>query len=448
MALCYGRRDQVEGAMAHTSLGRRGVAAAVSGNLLEWYDFTIYGFLAPILATLFFPSGDHTAALLASFATLAVGYAARPLGSVIFGHVGDRFGRKPAMVVSVALMGAGSLALALLPTYAAVGIAAPILLLVVRIVQGIAVAGEYTASGILLVEGATARRRFFVGSWIPFAMGWGCVLGSGVPAALSGAIGETAMHEWGWRVPFFLGAGVGFVSLALRAGIEEPPPADDMGAPDGSPVRAALARHWGVILKMVGLMAPAAIVYFMVFVYAASYLTDVMHLSTAAALDITTANLVVVAVLSLLAGVLADRLGYRRVLFIAAAGTVLLALPLWRLMHVDDLRLIFLGQFGFAAFSAMWWGLSMTVLAGLVPAAVRCSAVAIGYNSAMAIFGGTTPFVATWLVARTADDMVPAYYAMAACAVSLAIVPTLPKFLAFGSANGAASAPPGGRDGG
>lgn len=426
--------------MARTTLGRRGVLATISGNLLEWYDFTAYGFLAPTLAGLFFPSSDPTAALLASFATLAVGYAARPLGSVVFGHVGDRFGRKPAMVVSVALMGAGSLALALLPTYAMAGIVAPILLVIVRIVQGVAVAGEYTTSGVLLVEEAAPRHRFFVGSWIPFAMAWGCVLGSGVPAAIAGALDSEAMAAWGWRVPFALGAGVGFVSLWMRLSLAESAALAGREAEEGgSPVARALKDHWGAILKMLGLMASAAIVYFTIFVYAASYLTDDMHVSTARALDISTVNLIVIAGLVLLCGLAADRFGYRIILGVGALGTILLAIPLWRLMHAPQLALVFAGQFGFAAFSAVWWGLSLSALSGMVPTAVRCSAVAIGYNGAMALFGGTTPFVATYLVARTGDTMLPAYYMIASCAIALAIIPTLPRTPQPGTAPAARS---------
>lgn len=417
--------------MARTRLERRGILAAVSGNLLEWYDFTVYGFLAPTLAGLFFPSADPTAALLASFATLAVGYAARPLGSVVFGHVGDRLGRKPAMVWSVSIMGVGSLALALLPTYAMAGVVAPILLVLVRIVQGIAVAGEYTTSGVLLVEEAAPRSRFFVGSWIPFAMAWGCVLGSSVPAAISSALTTEAMAEWGWRVPFALGACVGFVSLWLRLGLGESSAHDAGEGAHGSPVRVALRHHFPAILKMIGLLGASAVIYFTIFVYAASYLTQEMHVSTAKALDISTVNLVAIAFMSLALGAAADVVGYRTVLAAGAVGAIVLAVPLWSLMHAPDLTHVFLGQLAFSAFNAVPWGLSLTVLSGLVPAAIRCSAVALGYNIGMAIFGGTTPLLVTYLVARTGDDMVPAYYVIAASVVSLAIVLTLPKTLMF-----------------
>ena len=168
-----------------SKLTPRTVVAASSGNVLEWYDFTVYGFLAPTIATHFFPSEDRLAGILSAFAVLAVGYAARPVGSVIFGHIGDRIGRKPALILSVLLMGAGSLAIAILPGYEQIGIAAALLLVAIRIIQGISVAGEYTASGVLLVEQAAPGHRARAGAWIAFAMMWGCVLGSAVPAGLS-----------------------------------------------------------------------------------------------------------------------------------------------------------------------------------------------------------------------------------------------------------------------
>ena len=165
----------------HSRMTPRAVIAATSGNVLEWYDFTVYGFLAPTLGRIFFPSEDHFASLLSAFAVLAVGYAARPIGSVIYGHIGDHFGRKPALISSVTLMGVGSILIGLLPTHAAIGVTASVLLVVIRVIQGISVAGEYTASGVLIVEEARRESRGFVGSWIACAMMLGCVLGSGVP---------------------------------------------------------------------------------------------------------------------------------------------------------------------------------------------------------------------------------------------------------------------------
>jgi len=412
-----------------TRMTPRAVAAATSGNVLEWYDFTVYGFLAPTLGRIFFPSDDPVASLLSAFAVLAVGYAARPIGSVIYGHIGDRFGRKPALMSSVILMGIGSILIGSLPTHAQIGVAASVLLVVIRIVQGISVAGEYMASGVLLVEEADKKSRGFVGSWIAFAMMCGCVLGSGVPAALSGVLTEAQMNAWGWRIPFFLGGTVALISAVLRRDLTESSAIKALADRIRLPVRDAVRDYWPVILQMVVLLIPTAILYFLIFVYAASYLTDQMHFSTSQALDISTINLIVIALLGLAAGYASDRLGRHVVLAFGAIGTLLFAWPLWALMHQHDLGWVFLGQMGFAAFNAIGWSLSITVLSEMVPAPVRCSALALGYNVCMAVFGGTTPFVATYLIQRTSDDFAPVYYVMATTLLSLVVIARLPKVI-------------------
>ncbi len=407
----------------------RAQIAAASGNVLEWYDFTVYGFLAPTLGSAFFPSDDHVASLLSAFAVLAVGYAARPIGSVIFGHIGDRIGRKPALISSVILMGVGSLFIGLLPTHAQIGVTASVLLVLVRVVQGISVAGEYMASGVLMVESADEKSRAFTGSWITFAMMWGCVLGSGVPAIINSFLTGEQMNEWGWRIPFFVGAAVALFSAVLRMHLSESAVMKGLTDRVGSPIKSALTNYWHVILQIIVLLIPTAILYFIIFVYAASYLTDQMHFSTFQALDISTINLIVIAFLALVVGYYAGRFGYRAMFMFGAIGTLLFAWPLWLLMHRQDLYFVFLGQMGFAAFNAIGWALSIAALSEIAPAQVRCSVVALGYNACMAAFGGTTPMVATYLVNRTGDDFAPVYYVMTATVASIFVILRLPNLI-------------------
>lgn len=407
----------------------RAQIAAASGNVLEWYDFTVYGFLAPTLGSAFFPADDHVASLLSAFAVLAVGYAARPIGSVVFGHIGDRIGRKPALISSVILMGVGSLFIGFLPTHARIGVTASALLVLIRVVQGISVAGEYTASGVLMVESADEKYRAFTGSWIAFAMMWGCVLGSGVPALISSFLTNDQMSEWGWRIPFFVGAAVALFSVVLRIHMSESAVMKGLTDRAGSPVKSAFKNHWQVILQIIVLLIPTAILYFVIFVYAASYLTDRMHFSTSQALDISTINLIIIAFLALVVGYYAGRFGYRAMFMFGAIGTLLFAWPLWSLMHHQDLFVVFLGQMGLAAFNAVGWALSIAALSEIVPAQVRCSVVALGYNTCMAAFGGTTPVVVTYLVNRTGDDFAPVYYLMATTVVSIFVILRLPKLI-------------------
>ncbi len=413
-----------------TRMTPRAVVAATIGNVLEWYDFTVYGFLAPIIAQTFFPSDDPFASLLSAFAVLAVGYAARPIGSVIFGHIGDRFGRKPALMISVVIMGIGSLLIALLPGHAQIGIAASILLVVIRIIQGVSVAGELPASGVLVVEEAADSNRGRAGSWITSAMMLGCMLGSGVPALVSSLLSTEQMAEWGWRIPFFVGTVVALFGTILRIHLAESSAIQPEADRDHFPIRTALKDYWRVIIKMVILLIPTAIIYFLIFVVAASYLTEQMHFSTAQALDISTINLFAIAVVGLIIGYISDRVGRRPVLAFGAIGTLLFAWPLWSLMHQSDLTVVFLGQLGFAALNAIGWSQAITVLSEMVPIRVRCSAVALGYNTCMAVFGGTTPFIATFLIQRKHDDFAPVYYVIATTLLSLVVIVQLPKLIA------------------
>jgi len=395
---------------------------ATSGNVLEWYDFTIYGFLAPTLAQVFFPGDTAATGVLSAFAVLAVGYAARPIGSVIFGHVGDRFGRRPALIVSVLLMGAGSILIGLLPSYAQAGLPAAVALVCIRIVQGISVAGEYTAAGVLVIEEARPGHRAFAGSWLAFAMLMGCAVGAAVPAAIASVSSEAEMQAWGWRIPFLLGGLVAILGGWLRRELPESSALESAARRPENPVWRVITCHWRTVLRMVLLLVPTAVIYFLLFVYAASYLVDEMEFSAGQALDITTVNLVVVALFALWVGRCADRWGVRTVWLAGAFGTLVFGGPLWWLMHQQNLALVFAGQFGLSLLNAIGWGLSITVLMDMAPRGLRCSAVALGYNACMALFGGTTPMVAAYLVTRSGSDFAPLYYVVLATALSLPVI--------------------------
>lgn len=414
--------------VAKPKLTPKAILAASSGNVLEWYDFTVYGFLAPTLATLFFPSEDKLASLLSAFAVLAVGYAARPVGSVIFGHIGDRVGRKTALMISVLLMGGGSFSIAALPTYEEIGISAALLLVAIRIVQGISVAGEYTASGVLLVEQAGESRRAMTGAWVAFAMMWGCVLGSAVPAGFSSVLSSEQMTEWGWRLPFAIGGVVAIFSAILRLSLTETARAKS-AQDEGSPILQSLRHHSALIGQMVVLLIPTAVIYFVIFVYAVSYLSSEAGFSSSKALDITTINLIVMAMFVPVCGWAADRFGLRPVFLAGALATLLVAAPCWWLMHRTDTVSVFAGQFGLTLSSTAGWALSVTALTLTAPLHLRCSVVALGYNICMAVFGGTTPMVATYLVNRTGDDYAPVYYIIVATLISLPVIWRLPKLI-------------------
>ncbi|MES0869504.1 MFS transporter [Pseudovibrio sp. SCP19] len=407
----------------------RSIIAAASGNVLEWYDFTVYGFLTATLATQFFPLENRVASVLSTFAVLAVGYAARPIGSVIFGHIGDRIGRKAAMMISVLLMGGGSLAIALLPTFHQIGITAAVLLVLIRIIQGIAVAGEYTASGVLLVEQAEPERRALTGAWIACAMISGCLIGSAVPAGISLLLTADQMANWGWRVAFAFGTLVALFSAIIRRHITDTVLVKNQ-SDQGSPVWQSLRDHSALIGQMILLLIPTAVIYFVIYVYAVSYLSADPNFGSSAALNVTTLNLVVMALFIPVCGLAADRFGLRPAFLAGAVATFILAGPCWWLMLRPDTASVFLGQFGLTLTSTVGWALSITALTLMAPDHLRCSVVALGYNLSMALFGGTTPIVATYLVNQTGRDYAPVYYILLAVLVSIPIIWRLPKLIA------------------
>ena len=411
-----------------TPLNPRSVVAAVSGNALEWYDFCVYGFLAPVIATLFFPSDNQVTALLSAFAVFAVGYAARPIGSVIFGHIGDRVGRRPALMLSIAIMCVSSVALGLLPTYDQIGVAAPVLLTLIRIAQGIAVAGEYGASGILIIENARQERRALMGSWVVFAMMGGSMLGSLVPALMNDLLTEEQIAAWGWRIPFFLGAVVAIAGLILRRTLSDkselPVAAQDL--PLTPPIIEILRTERGTLLRIILLLMPIGILYFLIFTYAASYLVEQSHFTSAQALNITTLNLVLMTLAIPVFGVLGDRFGLRNTYLTIAFATFVTAVPAWWLMHRPDLGLVFFGQLVLALVNGAASALTVAALAGMCKPHLRCSTIALGYNLSMAIFGGTTPLVATYIANRTGGDFAPIFYLIFATLLSLPVLWRLP----------------------
>lgn len=405
----------------------RQVYAGAIGNILEWYDFAAYAFLAPIIGEVFFPSSSAVNSLLAAYGAFAVGYLSRPIGSIVFGHLGDSLGRKPALILSMVIMGGATLLIAILPGYAEIGVAAPALLLLLRALQGISVAGEFGTSAVLLVERASPDRRCLVGGLISGAVSIGFLLGSGVGAAISTILGDAAMSAWGWRIPFALGALIAVHVIVMRRGLEEVPL--DKAEKSSLPVIDAVRHHHRSILLIMLLVLPLAVTFYTCFVYASSYLTKQMHFSTAQALDISTLALAVQVLISPVAGYLADRYGPRKLMLFVVFTSLLVSWPLWWQMHQPSVMRILFAQVGFALINGMGWALIVPMMIDLVPKHVRCSASGIAYNLCVGLFGGTAPWVATYLVARTADDFAPAWYMIGTALLSLIALFQMPKIL-------------------
>jgi MHS family proline/betaine transporter-like MFS transporter len=401
----------------------RTILAGAIGNVLEWYDFALFGFVAPVISAEFFPSENRLAALLNTFGVFALGFFMRPIGGMIFGHVGDRYGRRKALGLSVLMMAVPTTLVGLLPTYAQVGVAAPVLLTLIRVLQGLSVGGEYTGSMSFLAEHAAPGQRALASSWINVGAGVGCLLGSGVAALMTAVTTTDQMASWGWRVPFLLTLISGPLALWLRLGLDESPYFEALekeGKVAAAPVQEALRRDRLAMLYTVGIALMQSIGYYLPWVWLATWLSEINHptLSLSAALLINTIGMTLVVTLTPVAGWLADRLGRKAVFLTGTLMQVALTYPLFVLMGQGSFTAVLIGQGIFALSCAAIQGTTSVMFAELFPTRTRYSGMGLAYNLTLAVFGGTTPLVATWLVHATGDVRAPAYYLIGASLIS------------------------------
>jgi len=400
---------------------RRTIIAGIAGNVMEWYDFAVYGYFAVIIGQHFFPSEDPTTSVIASFGAFAAGFLMRPFGGFVFGHIGDKYGRKRALTLSVILMAVPTFLIGVLPDHSQIGVTASVILVLLRMLQGLSVGGEYTTSITFLVEHGDQKKRGFMGSWSIFGAVAGILMGSAVGAAMTALVSPETLADWGWRLPFVFGLAIGLTGLYIRRHMAEDPPmkkAED----HTSPVILAFREEWRAMLKIAGFNVVNAVGFYMIFVYAVTWLHQTAHISTSRALDINTASMVVLLVMIPMMGRLSDRVGRKPMLLSAVTGLLVLSYPLMWLMHHDQTSMVLAGQLGFAVLIGLIFGAYPAAMVEMVPKRVRVSAMSIGYNLCLGLVGGTTPLVSTYLISRTHVDLSPAFYLMAAAAVSLLVI--------------------------
>ncbi len=409
---------------------KRLLIAGTVGNVLEWYDFSLFGYFAPVLARLFFPHDDQLASLIDTFGIFAAGFLMRPIGAALFGSIGDRLGRRMALMLSVLVMAIPTCLIGLLPTYAQVGLAAPIALTVLRLLQGLSVGGEYTGSIAYLVESASPLQRGYIGSWTPFSATLGTILGSAVGALATSAISEESLYSWGWRLPFILGLLVGGVGLYLRSGIAESRGFEEVkvsGALAVAPVRDVVITRWAELLRAIGMNGLNSAAFYIVFVYLTTYLTTVLTFPMGTSLTINTLSLIVLTLILPVTGALSDRVGRKPLLMGSAVGLAVLSYPLFWLISHETVVAVFTAQLAFTALLALYFGPMPAVMTELFPTRERCSGISISYNVAAAIFGGSAPLIATYLMQVTGTASAPAIYIVLSSIVALLAMFKIPE---------------------
>jgi MHS family proline/betaine transporter-like MFS transporter len=413
----------IAGALATRS--REAVIAGVIGNTLEWYDFAVYGYFVSTISKLFFPSSDPIASMLATYAVFGVGFVMRPVGSILFGIYGDRHGRRKALSAVIFLMAISTLAIGLLPTYDQVGVMAPILLVVARLVQGLSAGGEWGGSTAYIVEYAPEGRRGFIGSWQQFSVGSGFLLGSLSGTVMSYALSPEALTSWGWRVPFLLGILVGGLGAYLRWRLADTPKfteIEEHHAVSEAPLKEALTKYPRETLTAFGITLHNTAAYYISLIYMTGYLINVGKIPQPTAQLIGTACLAIFVTLIPFTGMLSDRLGRRPQLMVSCIGFAVLGYPFFLLGSSGSATLGFVAQLLMVVFLSLYAGACPAAYAELFPTRVRYTALSIGYNIAVAIFGGFAPFIATWLIRETGNPLSPAFYIITAAVVTFIIL--------------------------
>lgn len=408
------------------SLPRVAIAAAALGNATEWFDYGIYAYGLAYISAALFP-GNTASATLFALGTFAISFLIRPLGGLFWGPLGDRLGRKRVLALTVLTMSGATLLVGLLPTYATAGWLAPATLILLRMVQGFSTGGEYGGAATFIAEYAPDSRRGLCGSFLEFATLAGFSLGALLMLGFALLLGDTAMHAWGWRLPFLVAAPLGLVGFYLRSRLEETPVFRELeeqahrreqAAPAAMPIGRLLVRYARPLLLLGGLVVALNVVNYVLLAYMPTYMHKELGVSENMSLLIPLIGMLAMMVLLPFAGWLSDRVGRKTMWWISLVGLFVAAVPMFTLMTHGVL-----GAFiGFAVLGVLYVPQLATISAmfpAMFPTHVRYAGMAIAYNVSTSLFGGTAPIVNDWLIARTGNALIPAYYMMAACAVGL-----------------------------
>jgi MFS transporter, MHS family, proline/betaine transporter len=415
-------------AVTESRMRRRVVLASVMGNGLEWFDFVSYGYFASIIAKVFFPA-ESDLSLMLTYASFAVGFVVRPIGGILLGAYADRHGRRKALSLLIVMMAFGTLTLGLTPSYATIGIAAPLIVVLGRVVQGISIGGEFASASALLVEHAPANLRMTFGSFQMSSQALGRVLATSIGLSVLLTFAPSTVQDGAWRIPFLVGSLIGPFGFYMRYRLSESPEYQMLkkSTPDvgRAPLRAVLRDHWVQLICAIGLVIVGTALTYIWNTYLPTFVVEQLHLplwqgllgvAVTSALGIGTC---------VLGGWLADNYGPYRMFFLFTTISAVISYPFFvYVLAAPGFGRLFLAQFVVLTVFGLLQGPGPGLLAGLFPVEVRSTGMAIAYNVGVTVFGGFAPLTVTWLIKETGSKLMPAYYIIAAALLSIVVVGT------------------------
>ncbi len=399
---------------------KRVIMSCMIGNALEWYDFALYGYFATTIGQLFFPKFDPFAALMATFGVFAAGVIMRPVGGIIFGHIGDKIGRKNALLWSIFLMAVPTTLLGLLPTYEQIGWLAPLLLTIIRLAQGLSMGGEFTGSMILVVEHAEKGKRGVYGSWVIFSVLIGILLGSAIATGICEFLSKDQLFAWGWRIPFLLSVVGGYVGYIMRQTIQEPKQftqAKKERKKHSTPVSELFHNHWRKIFYIICMEFTLSIGFYLIVTFIPNFLTAILHIDMVTSLMMTTLSMIAMGIAIIISGKLSDKIGRKPLLLGSTLAFVCCAYPLFQILEGSFMAAL-MAQITLAMILGVYFAPLPAALVEMFPVSVRYSGLSLSHGLSMAIFGSSAPIIATALIEWTGNNASPAIYLSGACLIS------------------------------